>query len=166
VLRKNGFTKLLPIYIESKNRYKITYEMKSYNYISPSDFITGLREFNCRLAYISRYPHYTYTINCSRAVMPFKPLSSQPEDVRNYFGTYWFKRAGFRKIAISNPPSNTWHPYVVFYDRHMNILRVITSSKVRRNAIYRFPRGSVYVKVQDNYAERNIHRGLSIKGLK
>jgi hypothetical protein len=65
-------------------------------------------------------------------------------------------------LAIMSKRLNHWFPYIVFYDKHLNILK-----SIKRNGVYReyksnVPRGTRYIKIDDLYTLLNIKRGLSV----
>ncbi len=92
----------------------------------------------------------TYITNNERVAFS-KPLSP-----------YFIKVDKASKIYIKSKTLNRWLPYVVFYDEHLNILKVSKEEKVYRNITLSIPENTKYIKITDLYTLFNIKRGLSV----
>jgi predicted RNA-binding protein associated with RNAse of E/G family len=57
---------------------------------------------------------------------------------------------------------NHWHPYIVFYDKHLNILKIIKKDNIFKTFNTNIPKGTNYIKITDLYMLLNIKRGLSV----
>ena len=57
---------------------------------------------------------------------------------------------------------NHWFPYIVFYDKHLNVLKSIKKNGVYKGFRSDVPRGTKYIKIDDVYTLLNIKRGLSV----
>jgi len=75
---------------------------------------------------------------------------------------YFIRVDKANKIYIASRILNRWLPYVVFYDEHLNILKVSKEDKVYRNITLSIPENTKYIKITDLYTLFNIKRGLSV----
>jgi hypothetical protein len=166
ILRDMGYFYFYPVSANNKNNYKLTIEMQSTHYIDPLDFITELKNYNCKVKSVTRNPEFTWYLNCYNAKIPSTPLNSSTQALSNTAGEYWINPNGFRKISIKTSPLDSWHPYVVFYDRELNILNIVNSEKKEKKLTLKIPRLCKYIKIRDIYTKENIKRGIFIKGLK
>jgi hypothetical protein len=65
-------------------------------------------------------------------------------------------------LQIISRNLNHWFPYIVFYDKHLNVLEVIKKKRTYKGYKSKVPRETKYIKVTDLYTLINIKRGLSI----
>ena len=66
------------------------------------------------------------------------------------------------KLRVIGRTLNHWFPYIAFYDKHLNVLKVIKKNRVYRGYRVNVPHGTKYIKISDLYTLINIKRGLSI----
>ena len=66
------------------------------------------------------------------------------------------------KLEVLSKKLNNWYPHIVFYDQHLNILRVIKEDFLTKQLSIKIPKNSTYIKVTDLYTLINIKRGLII----
>ena len=74
----------------------------------------------------------------------------------------WLDVEKAKSLALSSSRSNSWHPYIVFYDRDLRILDTISKELKSYNERVTIPRDTKYVKISDIYTLENLKRGLSI----
>lgn len=69
---------------------------------------------------------------------------------------------GYSNIIITSNPKNTWYPYIVFYDKQLNILKMKKVDKIIKRIKTRIPLGSHYIKLSDIYISKNFNNGFTI----
>ena len=67
-----------------------------------------------------------------------------------------------KTLQIIGRRLNHWFPYIVFYDKHLSILKVIKKNRIYKGYKTKIPTGTKYIKITDLYTLINIKRGLSI----
>ncbi len=162
-----GFYYFYPIQINKNNDfYSVTLEMKSSHYIDPLLFITTLSQKNCNVTSVSKQDNYTYKINCKNAKLYSYTVKNKSVKLINAKGIYWINPNGFSQISINTSKFDNWYPYIVFYDKNLNILNII-SKKIAQKKIYlNIPKECRYIKIMDNFSKKNFKRGIYIKGIK
>ena len=165
-LNKMGFYDFYPSSIEKNDKYKITLEMKTLNKIDPLEFYNTLKSNGCEIDNIFNDGNFTYYINCPNPQIDAKDIKNYFYDFHNIKGIYWFKNNNFSKIYIKTSKYDFFYPYIVFYDKNLNILNIITSKNIKRKLMLKIPAGCFYIKIQDNFTKENIKRGIFIKGIK
>ena len=167
-LRDMGYYDFYPVHIYKDNIYKLTLEMNAQNYINPLDFLKNLQKRGCKLTNIKKInKDFIYYINCSNEKIPYAiSLSTNIQALHNINGIYWINPDNFKKIYISTSKFDFWHPYVVFYNKNLNILNIISTSNLERKIILNIPKNTKYIKISDTFTKENIKRGIFIKGLK
>jgi len=169
ILRDMGYYDFYPIHVyKNSNEYLITLEMKAQNYVNPLNLIKKLKKRGCKLTNVKKNKNdFIYYINClNEKIYNAVNLSNKIDLLHNINGIYWIKPNHFDKIVISTSKFDFWHPYVVFYDKNLNILNIISTSNLIRQEILKIPQNTAYIKVADYFTKENIKRGIFIKGLK
>jgi len=75
---------------------------------------------------------------------------------------YFFKIGESKTLKVLSRKLNNWYPYIVFYDKHLTVLKVVKKDRVFRGLTMSIPESTTYMKVTDLYTLINIKRGLSI----
>jgi len=165
-LNQMGFYDFYPIQITKNNNYNITLEIKSLNKIDPLDFYNILTQHGCNITNIYNDGNFTYNIKCVHPQIDAYKIKSYFYDFHNIKGVYWFKTDTYSKVSIKTSKYDFFYPYIVFYDKNLNILNIITSKNIKRKLTLKIPSGCFYIKIQDNFTKENIKRGIFIKGIK
>ena len=166
ILNNLGFYDFYPVQITKNSKYKITLEINSLNKIDPLDFYNIMQKHGCNITNIQNDGNFTYYINCQDPKIDTYEITDNFNTFHNIKGIYWFKTNGYSKISIKTSKYDFFYPYIVFYDKNLNILNIITSKNIKRNLILTIPTGCFYIKIQDNFTKENIKRGILIKGIK
>ena len=165
-LKEMGYYNFYPIKINKNSHYSLTLEMMSQNYIDPLEFLINLNQKGCDLINVKKNQNFSYIIECKKPIINAKKLSNKIQILHNINGIYWVNPEKFSKIYISTSKYDFWHPYIVFYDKNLNILNIISSSDLIRKKILNIPQNCSYIKIADSFTKENIKRGIFIKGLK
>jgi len=163
-----GYINLYPTQIIKKDSlYQIKLRIKSNNYIQPLNLIKAFQTYNCQIKNITKKEHFFYYVDCQNAIIPALPIQNSFQNITKLNGIYWFKVSNnFKQIDISTSKYDFFHPYIVFYDKNLNILNIITSKNIKRKLILNIPQNTIYIKIKDYFTKENIKRGIFIKGLK
>ena len=165
-LNKMGFYNFYPLQITKNSEYKITLEIKSLNKIDPIDFYNVIQNYGCNITNIKNDTNFTYYINCHNPHLNTYYLKEALNSFHNIKGIYWFRADNYSKVFIKTSKYDFFYPYIVFYDKNLNILNIITSKNIKRKLTLKIPKGCFYIKIQDNFTKENIKRGILIKGIK
>jgi len=95
--------------------------------------------------------HNSYKIEKNEKVIFHKPLKP-----------YMLSVEDPKSIKVISRKLNNWFPYIVFFDKDLNILEVIKKNKKYKGLKVDVPSGTKYIKITDRYNLINIKRGLSI----
>ena len=93
----------------------------------------------------------TLWIDTNEKIILSKPLRPYMLEVRNTSLLY-----------IRSRTLNHWYPYIVFYDKHFNVLNVIKEKIIYKKYRTNVPRETQYIKIGDMFTLLNIKRGLSV----
>ncbi len=75
---------------------------------------------------------------------------------------YFLKVKDVDTLKVISRKLNRWFPYIVFYDSHLNVLKVIKKKRVFKGIKTAIPKDCQYIKIGDLYNLINIKRGLSV----
>jgi len=166
-LKNLGYYYFFPINIEKNGVYKITIEMQSTHHIDPVNFINEIQNYGCIVTEIKKINNnFEYFIDCQNEIINAPKISDKTKAYLNVQGEYWFNTNGFREALISSSKYDLWHPYIVFYDKNLNIINIIKKNNIQKKIKIIIPSICKYIKIRDNYAKENIKRGIFIKGIK
>jgi hypothetical protein len=90
--------------------------------------------------------------NTSMKIKKYSDIFIQPDP----------KLKGEHTIQVISHPHNTWHPYVVFYDKQLNILKIRKHNKIIKNITFNIPIDSYYIKISDIYVSKNFNNGFRV----
>jgi len=164
-LQNLGYYYYYPSKVEKKDNLKITIEMKSIHHIDPLNFIKEIKNYGCKVKNIINKGDYQYFIECN----PSFPAHKITKKIKNYVninGEYWLNPNGFYKILIATSRYDNWYPYIVFYDKNLEIIKIFAKKDIQKRVTLQVPYETKYIKVRDNYTKENFKRGIYVKGLK
>ncbi|WP_419770859.1 MAG: hypothetical protein ACNI3C_03475 [Candidatus Marinarcus sp.] len=75
---------------------------------------------------------------------------------------YFIRINDAKVLKIMSTVLNHWYPYVVFYDEHLDVLKIIKKDAVFKRVSITIPEKTKYIKITDLYTLVNIKRGLSV----
>ena len=65
-------------------------------------------------------------------------------------------------IFVRSKRLNHWYPYIVFYDKSLNVIDLVKENKMYKSVKVKIPQGTKYIKITDLFTLANIKRGLTI----
>jgi len=167
ILNSLGIINFYPVFIQKNDSfYKITLEMKSNHYIDPLNLINSFEDKGCKITNIIKNENFTYYISCQNEKINAFTLKNKITALHKIKGIYWINPGNFSKIYIKTSKYDFFYPYIVFYDKNLNILNIITSKNIKRTLILNIPENTKYIKIKDFFTRENIKRGIFVKGLK
>ena len=160
-----GYYYFYPIKVSKEKNFKITIEMKSTHYIDPLIFLQTISQKGCKVKSIIKNKNYTYYLDCKNEKTEATKVVENKIKLINAKGLYWLNPNGFKKILITTSKYDNWYPYVVFYDKNLNILNIIAKENSQRSIYLKIPIECKYIKVKDNFSKVNFKRGIYVKGI-
>ena len=143
--------------------WKVT--LKTSSAIDPLLFAKELTKQGCYISKMKRYSktNWRYNINISDIdIVPKVTEFNKKIALKKPLNPYWLDVENAKILLLSSSRSNSWHPYIVFYDRDLKVLDTISKELKSYNERLSIPRDTKYVKISDIYTLENLKRGLSI----
>ncbi len=166
-LNNLGYYYFYPYKISKNTKYSITLELQSTHHIDPVNLINEIKNYGCEIKNIKYLDNnYEYTIDCQKEYIPAPVITDKLKAYLNVRGEYWFDTNNTKTVIISASKYDKWHPYIVFYDKNLNIINLIAEKNIQKNIKIDIPNECKYIKIRDNYTKENIKRGIFIKGIK
>ena len=141
-------------------------KLKTRDIIDPLILALELTNHESRIENIVREENDTwkYVINTQNANIAnaFYVDTNEKVVLQKPLKPYFIKIGKAKKLKIVSRRLNNWYPYIVFYDTHLNILKVIKKDRMFKGLTTKIPETSTYIKITDLYTLVNIKRGLSI----
>jgi hypothetical protein len=155
-------------YIQKHNKksYIWTIELKTIYAIDPLHLAQKLLQNRIKLLDLQKQTHHKwiYTIDTKFASV-YDTIYLEPNKPQKFvkpLKDYFFKIYEGSRLVINSHQLNHWHPYIVFYDKHLNILKIIKEDKIMKYYSINIPKNTNYIKVTDLYMLLNIKRGLKV----
>lgn len=143
--------------------WKVT--LKTSSAIDPLLFVNELTKQGCYISKIKRYSktNWRYNINISDIdIVPKVTEFNKKIYLKKPLNPYWIDVENSKTIVLSSSRGNSWHPYIVFYDRNLKVLDTVSKELKSYNEMLSIPQDAKYVKISDIYTLENLKRGLSI----
>ena len=151
------------------NRLKLDIEFKSEHFINPVSFIKEIESRGCNILDIFREKDvFNYKISCKNGFIKEsnKLLAENKRYIKAKGSVYWIDTNNFKFIEIRTKKIDFWHPFIFFYDKHLNLLNNFKLNKKTTFLKLKIPINCKYIKITDIYSGENFKRGIIIKGLK
>lgn len=142
-----------------------TIKLKTEAAIDPLVLSNELLEKDCRMVDISKEnDKWIYTIDTNFASLKDAMYVSSNERVsfQKPLTPYFIRIDKAQSLYVASRVLNRWFPNIVFYDKHLKILKVVNEDRVHRNIRLSVPEETKYIKISDLYTLINIKRGLSV----
>ena len=133
--------------------------------LDPLLFAKNMALKNVYIEDMKRYTatNWNYVLNISQAVIvPQKLEYNDIIKLNKTISAYWINLDGSKKVQIQSGLNNSWHPYVVLYNKDLKIISSIKRNKVSQKISLNIPADAMYLKIDDVYTMKNIKDGLSI----
>ena len=122
-----------------------------------------LNKSGCKIVDVIRESatNWTYIIDMKNARLNTKILEEDVElKLKRSLYSYWLDVSKIKKLQISSSYRNNWYPYIAYYDKSLNLLRVIKRDAKRRRITLDMKENTHYVKISDIYTLKNIKDAL------
>jgi len=140
-------------------------KVKGSQMIDPYLIVSELQKRGAKVSKIRRESknRYRYNIDISNAhIKAIVPTFEKEVKLKKPLLAYWIDVYGAYSITIVSVAGNSWHPYIVFYDKNLNIISNYTKERKSYNISLKIPRNAKYIKISDLYTLSNIKRGMKI----
>jgi hypothetical protein len=139
--------------------------IKTSSAIDPVLFANELQKQGCYISKIKRYSKTNWRYNIvihDIDIVPKQTEFNKKLRLKKPLNPYWIDVEKAKTMVIGSSRSNSWHPYIVFYDSDLKVLDTISKEIKSYNERVTIPRDTKYVKISDIYTLENLKRGLSI----
>lgn len=163
-----GYYYFYPSYSQKNDtRYILDIEFKSEHYIDPLTLLEEMKNRGCQMSDISKEKErFNYVFDCSEGhVKEAKPLLKTPKRYINAKGIYWISldETPFEEIEIKTKKADHWTPYIVFYDKNLEVIDIIRKKKKTTEIVLPIPENTKYIKIMDSFNKQNVKRGVIVK---
>lgn len=134
--------------------------------LDPFILVQELKSKSCTILDIEKrnFAYWKYSINVDFAKIKevIKIDNNEKVVLQKPLRPYFIEVNNATKLQIIGRNLNHWFPYIAFYDKHLNVLKVIKKKRTYKGYRTNVPHGTKYIKITDLYTLINIKRGLSI----
>jgi hypothetical protein len=158
------FTKSTDFKSGGKMKWKISF--KTEYALDPLILVKELKLKSCVVLGISKennqYWKYNIDVSFAKIKEAIRVDNNEKIILQKPLKPYFIAVKNASKLHIIGRKLNHWFPYIVFYDNHLNVLKVIKKDRIYKGYKTNVPRETKYIKITDLYTLLNIKRGLSI----
>ncbi len=133
--------------------------------LDPLLFAKSMKEKNIFIEDMKRYTdtNWNYVLNIEEAIVVPKKLEyNDMIKLQKTLSAYWINIKDSKKVQIQSSVNNSWHPYVVLYNKDLKIISSIRKNRSTGKLELNIPADAAYLKIDDFYTMKNIKDGLSI----
>jgi len=158
------FTKLFEI---NKNQELIwIIEFKAEYMTDPVVLLKELWYKNCKIIEVRNDTnnHWYYEIDFKDSILKeaIKIQKNEKVKFQKPLQEYFIVVNDAKELQLISRKLNRWYPYLVFFDKDLNVLESIKKEKYYKSIKLRLPQSTRYIKITDVYNLINIKRGLTI----
>lgn len=107
---------------------------------------------------------WTYIIDMKNARLSVVELSKEDEyALKRSLYAHWLDVRGLSELKISSFGSNSWYPYIAYYDISLNLIKVQKVDVKTQNLSIEIEPSCAYIKISDIYSLKNIKEDLILK---
>ena len=134
--------------------------------IDPLILVQELKSKSCHILDIEKvndsFWKYNIDVNFAKIREAVKIDNNEKVIFQKPLRPYFIEVDNANTLQIIGRNLNHWFPYIAFYDKSLNVLKVIKKDRIYKGYRTKVPRGTKYIKITDLYTLINIKRGLSI----
>lgn len=153
-------------YLKDTNQLHWTISLNTEYILDPFMLLNELKNRQCNIKNITRLNNKTWSydidVNFAKISEAVKIDKDEKIILSKPLRPYMLEVRDTSVLYIRSRTLNSWYPYIVFYDKHFDILDVIKTNRIYKKYKTNVPRETQYIKVGDMFTLLNIKRGLSI----
>lgn len=144
------------------NEITLNISLNSLTIPSPSNIYTELTKSNAYIVNIKRKSshEYFYNLDLSRAVL--NTIKLKKSNIYKGKISYLYNIQNLSTLQIESNKNNTWHPFVTFFGKNLNIISQMKSNTPKQKVKLAVPGAAYYLKVSDTYTDENLKHGFKI----
>lgn len=158
------FTEFMNYDTNSSLRWKITF--KAEYMIDPVEFTQDLSKAGCIITNVENLgdENWFYEIDFIDAFISNSIKIEKNEKVKfqKPLRAFLIDIEDGKKLQVISRNLNNWFPHIVFFDKNLQVLKVIKKDRIYKGFKTTIPEGTKYVKITDLYNLINIKRGLTV----
>ncbi len=167
VLTDMGYSYFLTESLEKNNDKQIwSITFVSEYTLDPEIFSKFLKKRECSILDIKRegLGKWVYEVDAREALLVNvkKIQISQSIRLKRGLDDYWLRVDNGERISIASYGGNRWRPYIVIYDRNLNILKIFKRKEKSSWVVVFLPKNSFYIKISDIFTLDNVKYGLKV----
>lgn len=150
------------LYDEDSFTWRVS--MLSEVVVDPIILDSELKKSNSSIIDVSRQSEseWSFVVDMSQAVLNVSSLDSEFNLKRSLYAT-WLNVKGINSLSFYSSSSNSWYPYIAFYDSNLNIIGVKKVDSKTSNLNIEIDPKCSYIKISDIYSLKNIKDDIIIK---
>ena len=166
-LRSIGYYRFMTNYAKKDNEgFVWRIALKAEYATDPIVLRDELRKRGCDIVDIEKENEksWVYRIDMSGAHLNVETIMPDQElRLRRSLEPHWMIVESVKKLTVTSLGTNRWHPYIVFFDEKLRLVKVYKRDAKTWQVAIKTPQNAYYVKIADLYSLKNIKDGLKIE---
>ena len=122
-----------------------------------------LMKSGCKIIDINRTSstQWTYRVEMKNGFLNVQKLQDhQKVKLKRSMYSHWLNVSNMEVITIATSRRNSWYPYIAYYDKSLNLLKVIRRDRRSKRITIKVPSQAKYMKISDIYTLKNVTEDL------
>lgn len=104
---------------------------------------------------------WTYVVDMRDAKIDAKKIiDGESVALKRSLYAYWLDVSSIKELDIESSDRNSWFPYISYYDKNLQLLRVVREDEKKRKVSFNIEKDVCYIKISDIYTLKNIKDSL------
>ncbi len=165
-LNELGFSRI-DIQKVIKDESGFMYKVAVYSDTAPDPILISdaFIKRGCEIVKIKRFSisNWRYFVDISNInIVPQKLPYKKKVHLSKPLEPYWINVSNAKIVLLNSSRLNGWHPYIVFYDKNLQIVDNYSKDIKSYNVRLEIPKNAKYMKISDIYTLENLKKGLTI----
>ncbi|WP_026944168.1 hypothetical protein [Helicobacter rodentium] len=147
-------------------QFKFILSMNTEYAIDPTLLQEKLSDYGYKVQNIERNSIYQWNYAITNTTFAYPKATqltpSQTNQKANLKGEYWYQISNGTRLEVKSSNGILWYPKLIFFDKNLNILEIISSQKTLQIIQKEIPKGAIFVKITDTFLPITIKNGLDI----
>lgn len=125
-----------------------------------------LKKSGCDIIDIKRNlaTDWEYSIDMSNGYLNVQTLyENQKVELKRSMYAHWMNVSKIQELTIESSKRDRWYPQITYYNKELNMLKVIKKDEKTRKLSLDIPRCAKYIKISDIYTLKNVKDSLVLK---
>ncbi len=157
---------LLKESVLNEQQFKFILSMNTEYAIDPTLLQEKLYDYGYKVLNIERSQVYQWNYTITNTTFQYpkatKLTTNETNRKANLKGEYWYQIDKGNRLEVKSSNGILWYPKLIFFDKNLNILEIISNQKSSQTFQKEIPKGAMFVKITDTFLPITTKNGLDV----